>query len=433
MTQSPYVRLTIRGSERAADVIVPGSLTPADVIPEFIELVGETTKVSSLGLFTVLGARLDHTVPVGEQELLDGQVVQVLPLADAPLEPVVHDVVDRLTSIDVRGLWNDTSRPWVLGILSTVLLLLSLWFIPGAFSRPWWPVAGMYALTIVTAALKVHTLAWPLYAGSLLLTFLGGINFEFGSKESAIWWLSAFAANLAVFGVLRRRFLALGTALATLAAGIGIFILSTTLGATAEQAGAIVAVIALAALGLVPRFAMQGAGLYKVQDALAEDEDVKVKRVDVAISEAYEALSMSVVVLAVTLAISLGLASALVVENIFAAITVAAVAIAMVFRTRHFPFALHRAVLWGAAIVTGVCCAQAIVASKPDLSVWLGVGVIVVAIAVYTVPRFAFRSSVNSALGRRISGVIERICTLVTVPALVGIFGVYSELLRTFQ
>ncbi|MDU6928217.1 MAG: hypothetical protein E6375_06200, partial [Dermabacter sp.] len=197
MTQSPYVRLTIRGSERAADVIVPGSLTPADVIPEFIELVGETTKVSSLGLFTVLGARLEHTVPVGEQELLDGQVVQVLPLADAPLEPVVHDVVDRLTSIDVRGLWNDTSRPWVLGILSTVLLLLSLWFIPGAFSRPWWPVAGMYALTIVTAALKVHTLAWPLYAGSLLLTFLGGINFEFGSKESAIWWLSAFAANLA--------------------------------------------------------------------------------------------------------------------------------------------------------------------------------------------------------------------------------------------
>ena len=123
MTQSPYVRLTIRGSERAADVIVPGSLTPADVIPEFIELVGETTKVSSLGLFTVLGARLEHTVPVGEQELLDGQVVQVLPLADAPLEPVVHDVVDRLTSIDVRGLWNDTSRPWVLGILSTVLLL----------------------------------------------------------------------------------------------------------------------------------------------------------------------------------------------------------------------------------------------------------------------------------------------------------------------
>lgn len=111
----------------------------------------------------------------------------------------------------------------------------------------------------------------------------------------------------------------------------------------------------------------------------------------------------------------------------------AAVAIAMVFRTRHFPFALHRAVLWGAAIVTGVCCAQAIVASNPDLSLWLGVGVIVVAIAVYTVPRFAFRSSVNSALGRRISGVIERICTLVTVPALVGIFGVYSELLRTFQ
>ncbi len=433
MTTSPYVRLTIRGSERAADVIIPGSLTPADVIPEFMELVGETTKVAGLGLFTILGERLEQTIPVGEQDLLDGQVVQVLPLADAPLEPVVHDVVDRLTSTDVSGLWNSKTRPWVLGILSTALLLLSLWFIPGAFSRPWWAVSGMFTLTIIAAALQIRTLAWPLFAGSLLLTVLGGLNFEFGGKESAIWCLSAFASTLAVFGVLRRRFRALGTALLTLAAGIGLFIVATQFGATVEQAGAIVAVVALAALGLVPRFAMQGAGLYTVQDSLAEKGDVKAKRVDVAISEAYATLTMAVVVLAVILAISLGLASALVVENTFAAITVAAVTITIVFRTRHFPFALHRAVLWGAAIVTGVCCAQAIVASYPGLSVWLGVAAIVVAIAIYTIPRFAFRSSVNSALGRRISGVVERICTLATVPALVGIFGVYSELLRTFQ
>ncbi|MCT1867435.1 hypothetical protein M3B90_07835 [Dermabacter sp. p3-SID358] len=433
MTTSPFVRLTIRGQERAADVIVPGSLTPSDVIPEFMELVRESTDVSSLGMFTILGERLHPTIPVGEQDLLDGQVVQVLPLADAPFEPVVHDVVDRLTATDVRGLWNDNTRSWVLGILSTGLLLVSLWFIPGVFNKPWWPVAGMFALTIGAAALRIRTLAWPFFIAALFLSILGGLNFSFAGRESAIWWLSVLAAILAVVGVMRRRSRALATSLATLAGGTGLFILAHFLGASIEQSGAIVAVVALAALGLVPRLVMQGSGLYKVQDALAEEKDIKAKAVDVAIAEAYETLTMSVVVLAVIFAASLSLAAPLVVENPFAAITLAAVGIAVVFRTRHFPFALHRAVLWGAIMIAGTFCAQAIVNEYPGSTLWIGLGAIAIAFAMYVIPRFAFRSTVNSALGRRISGVVERICTLATVPALVGIFGVYSELLRTFQ
>lgn len=433
MSQSPFVRLTIRGSERAADVVVPGSLTPSDLIPEFLELVEETTQISSMGLFTVLGRRLHHTVPIGEQDLLDGQVVQVLPIADAPFEPVVHDIVDRLTAADVKGLWNASTRQWVLGVLSTLLLILSLWFIPGIFDRPWWPVGGMFALTLIASALRIRPLAWPLFGGAILLSLLGGLMFPLGSRDGALWWLGVFAAILAVVGVLRRRLRALGTALVILAASVGIFIAATSLGATVDKAAAVVAVVSLAALGLVPRFAMQGAGLYTVQDTLAERGEVEAKRVDEAIAETYETLSMSVVVLAAVLGVSLSLAAPLIVHSEFAAITVAAVGLAVVFRTRHFPFALHRGVLWSAVIIASAFSARAIVAAYPESALWIGIGAIVIAVAIYTLPRFAFRSSVNSALGRRISGILERICTLATVPALVGIFGVYGELLRTFQ
>src|SRR6187200_3182087 len=109
-----FTRLTVIGSARKADLVVPNDEAVAGLMPRFMELLDEPTGsiVRPLTLVRATGEQLDVALSIADQEISDGELLRLVRSDDAPPPPEVADVTDVLgeSMRDRAGLWSRSTR-----------------------------------------------------------------------------------------------------------------------------------------------------------------------------------------------------------------------------------------------------------------------------------------------------------------------------------
>ena len=188
-----FTRLTVIGSARKADLVVPNDEAVAGLMPRLMDLLDEPTGsvVRPLTLVRSTGEQLDVALTIADQEVSDGELLRLVRSDDAPPPPEVADVTDVLgeTLRDRSGLWSTFTRELTgaiaIGVLGcalagqlpagplplvlAVLLLVSGAAIVGRLSMRWICVAlTSAALGVAAAAVWTFssTLDLPIRCGS---------------------------------------------------------------------------------------------------------------------------------------------------------------------------------------------------------------------------------------------------------------------------
>ncbi len=109
-----FTRLTVIGSARKADLVVPNDEAVSGLMPRLMDLLDEPTGsvVRPLTLVRSTGEQLDVALTIADQQVSDGELLRLVRSDDAPPPPEVADVTDVLgeTLRDRSGLWSRFAR-----------------------------------------------------------------------------------------------------------------------------------------------------------------------------------------------------------------------------------------------------------------------------------------------------------------------------------
>ncbi|KQO48191.1 MULTISPECIES: EsaB/YukD family protein [unclassified Frigoribacterium] len=437
-----YTRLTIVGTARKAEMVVPADEPIGGLIPRLMELLDERPGAVSrpLTLVRSTGEQLDTSLSVAEQRIVDGELLRLLREDAAPPPPEVADVTDVLAeSLASRpGLWTRRSRTATAAVaigllslaLSTVLarasdvdpvgtltivygLAVVVAVVSGRFGGRWLAVAATSValgcaaplavvlgavpaleLPPVDVALAVIVLAWV----ALAL----GAGAGLGSRSA--WWGGVLGVVLGAVPIVLRS---LGVADAG-AVGVG-------------------AVLAVVVCGLLPWFAMSASGLTGLDDQVVDGRRGRRDEVLLTVGDAYRTLTWSTFAVAgpvaVTAVSSVGSA------DLWQVGLGVAVVLVVAARTRALPIAAQGWVLWAAALI-GLLGGLLVQPLAPGwlVVVLFAAGVVVAVVAGGVDPVAHQRASL-----RRVGNFVEALGVVALLPVLLGVFGVYADLLGAFS
>ncbi len=432
---SPYVRATVMSPDHALDVVLPTDQAVADLMPGLLALMGADADVGGCVLHTSTGHVIDPERPLAGAMLRDGVVLRLVAEQEAPTEPIVSDLLDLLEAEPPRSRWSTQAQQWTLACLGTSVLSLAggLWVTGGA--QPWPRLAiiaiAALAFSAVSASMGRRELAW-VSAGIALLA--ANLAVMLGSPTSVLagaWGAAVVLGAIAATGWCQGRWRSTLMAAVIWGALVGAAGLSWLSVEDVAVTSAIVATLSSLILGMLPRAALGVSGL------LTTDAQVGVGRVmarqdaRVLVDHAHHCLAGAVAICAfgyATAGFGLALTAGL---SPSALGLLAATLVSWLARIRHFPLITQRASICGAVLVVGAGLAIGVVAADPDLTPWVmticgAVGVCVVAAGSMNL------SSVAAALTRRWVQRVETIAVVATVPCLIGLLGVYADLLETF-
>ncbi len=109
-TTSGLVRVTVASGTRRVDLVLPGAIPVAELLPELARSVGLLDAATVYGgyrLVTSEGRRLASDSGLTLQGVEDGSVITVTAGADPPPSPVYDDVVEAMTDVVEHDL-----KPW---------------------------------------------------------------------------------------------------------------------------------------------------------------------------------------------------------------------------------------------------------------------------------------------------------------------------------
>ena len=439
-----YTRLTIVGSRRRADVVVPSDDAVGSLVPRLMELLDESPGAVSrpLALVRSTGEQLDSSLSAAEQQVLDGERLRLLREDAAPPPPEVADVTDVLAeSLATRpGLWTARSRAAVAAVVVGALSALLAVTLVGlddldALLVPGGTVVGAVLVAIVSGRLGGRWLATAATAVALgtalplAVVVTAALDLD-RSAPLVDLALVALALAWAVLGLgvgvgLRRRAAAWGGVLGVVLSALPIVLL--LLGV--EQGGAlgVGAVVTVVVCGLLPWYAMSASGLTGLDDQVVEGRRGRRDEVLVTVTDAYRTLTWATVAVAGPLAVTA--AHLLASPDLWQVGLGVAVVVVLAARTRAVPLAAQGWALWSAVLVAIV----AGLAGQALAPAWLlvllpAVGVVVAVVAGGVAPVAHQRASL-----RRLGNTAEAFGVVALLPVLVGVFGVYAELLGAFS
>jgi type VII secretion integral membrane protein EccD len=445
---SGFTRLTLVGSSRRGDVAVPDD-EPLDVLlPRLLDLLDEPAGAVTrpLALVRLDGNSLDLSSTVQDQDVRHGDVIRLIRSGEAPPPPEVAQVTDvlGLTSGGRRDRWTDESRARAgivaLGLLAAVAVLLAAGplaaALPAATAKVV-PIVATAAACVVAVACGLGRWRWGVAAATAVALGTGvpgAAMAAFPDRPSVVAWVLPLvtAVSLVVWVclgtcvglVLGRRAVVAGAVVGVLA--LLVPVVSAPLGPT--PAAAVGAVVAVLALGLLPRFALGVAGLPLLEDHALQGDLSPWRDVQDAVLAAYAALTWSVVAVAVALAATVGRLAAS--TDSWATGLAAVLLLVTALRARTFPLVPQHAALWAAV---AAALGQGLAARSGGLS--LGsvapavapLAVLLIALAVARPP-----DHVRATL-RRLGDVSEVMAVVALAPLLVGVLGVYGDLLERFR
>ncbi|MCL2490097.1 MAG: hypothetical protein FWF36_05140 [Propionibacteriaceae bacterium] len=434
-----FTRVTLVRDDRRADVVVASDQPLAVLIPRFMDLLGLPAGTGPYCLARPIGDLLDLEADCVANQVADGEVLRIVEQPDAPAAPVVSDVTSLVAALRAtkQDVWNERSRRvGALAVIGVVALL-------AGFLAPWG-----------TASQIVHA---SILGGTVLI--LTGVCIGFGRahRQWAGLVLCAAALGLAV-----PTGLALSHLLPSGEAGVGtiwvlVVVLWLVLGLgagvglgnkAALVASAVCGVIALAACGmqvfdvpavgiwgiagvvsvivagLVPAWSVAMSGLTGLDDFVVAGRAATRDSVVSNVGDASAILSWCVIGVAAYSGISTVMLAQE--PNQWAVGLAGALVIVTALRAQVLPSVIQTAALWVAASAGAVSLLWL-------LESWWQVGVcavVAVGAAVAAVIRLPDHVQIRS---RGIVSFVGKIGTAATVPLLLGLFGVYTDLLRAFS
>lgn len=428
-------RVTLVGAHRRADLVLPSDEPIGLLLPEIVAMVGSGPAVAPRAhqLSLLDGRVLEPATSLRGTGVTDGTLIRVDPVTEAPPAPVVHDVSDEIADdlADRRGRWNAVSRRWT----ATAAVVAAAVFAT-LLAAPHLDPAALTAVgaVLLVAGTGVAMLGTPPPGVAVLLGGAGVVS------TAVPWWTSDWWARGALW--------ALGGGVAVLAVGLatghhraGLFGSGSVLvllagwialaasGLPAARTAALMAVVSVAALGLLPRLAMVASGLTRLDDRQTEDEAITRVAAVAAMDAAHRGLALGTVAAAASGAVAGWLLAE---AGTGWAVTLAClVGLGLVLRVRAYPLTLEVACLAGAALAVVTALVVEWVRAEPEL--WWGGAAVAAAVAAAALlvlghePRPHIR-----ARARQLADRVEGVAVVALVPVAVGVFGVYSRLLDTF-
>ena len=433
-----FTRLTVIGSARKADLVVPNDEAVSGLMPRLMELLEEPTSsvVRPLTLVRATGEQLDVGLTIADQQVSDGELLRLVRSDDAPPPPEVADVTDVLgeSMRDRAGLWSTFARELTGAVSIGVFSCAAATQLP---ARPVAFIVAVLALSVAAAILGRAAMRWlciALTAAAL------------GVAAATVWSFSAelglapglrFAAAISGFAALGWICLGIGhgqglrSRPAWLGSLVGVPIsalplIMVALGSAAEQAAAVTAAVAVVVCGVLPRLALAASGLTGLDDQVVEGHPRRGDDVSLTVNEAYRLLSW--VTFAIAIPIAVTSAVLLASKDLWTVAVGLAVIIVSALRTRAFPLAVQQVALW-VAVLVGLLAG---VLGQSRLSEPL-VAVILIAIVVLVVIMVLARPAAHQrAFLRRVGNAFEALAVIALIPLLLGMFGIFSDLLRAF-
>jgi type VII secretion integral membrane protein EccD len=430
-TAPRYTRVTLAGTRRRVDVVVPSDETVGRLLPEVIRLTGEppTSPPSLRHLAALDGTLLDADTTLAEAGIPDGALLRLVGLADAPPPPVVHDVVEETADdLDRRSWrWGPPARHGLAAAVLALGGLLVAYLAAGALhgSARTAILVALPAVLLVFGAAGGRSLPAPIGLGLLLAGAAAGgyaaLLFDAGMK--GIGGIAAvLVLGLGVGTEVGRGGLIGGATGLALVAG---WTIALAAGVQPPLVAAGAAVVSIGALGLLPRLALLSSGLTALDDRRSRDAAVSRRDVTAALTAAHRGLVLAAVAAGVSAGIAGYVLGARPTQ--WTASLAILLAVALVLRARSFPLVGPVATLAMAAAATML----ALVRGWPAID-----GTKLLAVAAVTLVAFGGLvvdppDHVRARI-RRIADRLELIAVVASVPVALGVSGIYGHLLRAF-
>lgn len=442
---TPLTRVTVSGGNRNVELLLPADQPVASLLPRMTEILGDPSLHDAGGSRTVLnrlgGPALSERSTLHDEGVVDGAWLYLTSTEDALPEPIVFDVSDVVEDEMPHLTHATTDRPRgsFSARLGAVALFIALWVLVDwrhALLTPATAVAAAGALIIAAAlpgAQRAKSVALSAFA-------LAATGYYLWTAHLTPWRSLAVAA-LVMAGVQvahevnRRAFRGAGVVVGCGALVAGMWAAGLHSATTERAAALCIGVLSFFLIGLAPRAALALAGLNSLDDARSRGATVRRQSVLSVLRTAHRMLAGALLWLAGSVFVaSIVTARAPLTTWKWDLPLLGLLGLALLLRARHFPLAPERAALALAGIgvltVTGRALATSV--DTPAIKVAACVALTVGALALLTAGEVHAPDHV-AARGRIIADRVESVAAIAIVPLLVGHFGVYSALARTFQ
>ncbi len=429
-----YLRATVVTSERTADVVLPTDQPVIELMPQLVELLSYDAAGMACVLHSASGAAVPAQRPLSQAGLRDGVVLHLLPEHEAPADPVVADLLDLLETERPRLGWSASA--WTLSSLGVALVLcgLALWALaPGADSvnRIGLSAAALWVGSALAAGAGLRPAAWCGAAGFGLAAAAFVLAPEVGVDVEALGAAVALLSMIAALGWCTGQASASAVAGATWVLFVCVALSVWAATGDVTQTGAVVLTLAAITIGVLPRVALSLSGVFSLDAKLAAGHELPRVNAMGVIWQVHASLTGAVAVCAIAFAGSGFVVARYAEGEPWAWALVVLVLMGWLARCRHFPLAIERAVMALSGGVVFVGIAWGAVEAEPSQR--FAVSVVCLLVGATLVASDSLRtSSLSAAIWRRWVQRLEAVAVIATPPSLIGLFGVYADLLATF-
>lgn len=438
LVPGPFLRATVLSPDKAVDVVLPTDQPVAALVPGLLDLLDYPAGGHGHHLVGMDGTAVRDAARLGELGMRDGVVLRLITAEESPPDPVVYDLVDGVEQTLPAGVWDERTREWGLALVAASLLATAA-VLAGSLAWPG-PAAAGAALggvgllwSLGAAVARRPAVAWVAFGMAwAALAVAAALAVPDGRDGRDGWYLLAGVPVLLLSvgwcaGRVRASLAGIGCWLVL--AGAGLLAWAGTQDLTLSAA--VVAVVAGALLGLTPRLALASTGAFRVDGALLRGAELRANTVADTVAAAHLSLAAGVVVLAATGGVALYVVAVTGGTDPWLVGLVVSATCAWLVRVRHFPLTVERLALWAAGLCGAGGLLRTVLEQAPAAAGWVVAATAAVAVMVLAV-LVRPPSPLRAANGRRWAGRLETLALLVTLPLLVGAFGVYADLLDTF-
>ncbi|WP_431913188.1 type VII secretion integral membrane protein EccD [Micromonospora carbonacea] len=300
-----FTRVTVVAGGRSLDISLPAARPVLEFVPQVCELLSLAPEAAGRWKLSTVGAGgLDPRRSLDEAGIIDADTLYLTPPEQAPLPPLVDDVVDEAQAIlDGDGSeWHGAARMTGCAALAGVVVLALTY----ALTTTPLPAAAAFAALATVAALAVLTGRLVGAAGGTLLIasavpawLVAGAALARAAGWPEPAWFSAGAlgagigATLLVLAGERWYAGAAGGLAVTVLGGLGTALLAA--GLDPRRVAAVGAVVVVFAVGLAPQLALSSAGLVDLLRRQEESQWVGRLLVAAAVRRGQSVLSGAVV------------------------------------------------------------------------------------------------------------------------------------------
>jgi type VII secretion integral membrane protein EccD len=435
-----WSRLTVIGTGRRADLVLPADEPVGGLVPDVLALVGDDEPVwRPHALVTSTGVTLDTEHSLADSGIRDGSVLRVVAQEQAPPPPIVVDVTETVSNALDTGTRFGAAWPrWTATGVVVVLSAASALLVVNNAAGPQGVLAVAAAAAVALAVgIGSAPLSQPLgTAAGLAGGAAGGVA---ALRAPAVYDLPPPVGWGAVVGVVALTLLALalssGLGRAGLVGGTAPLALLVAWGVGAvldlapDRLAALMAVLSVVLLGLLPRLALVASGLFRLDDMASAGRPVPREQVDVALAAARRGLLVATVAVAACAVFAAALL--LTRPTLWTVGLAAAVATVLATRSATYPHAFEVTVLLTAAVVVLLLGADAGAAATPGFPVLALLAML--ATAGLTAAALAVRVPEHIRVRLR-WGVdrVEALAVVAVVPLALGVFDVFDRLLGAF-